>query len=873
MATQLLSIVFTDLVESTALKSLLPGNDIEERNRAYVDTIEEPHRQRIVAGLEAAGGRIVKNTGDGFLVIFPDPARAARWSMGVQRSHQEQPITTPLGPLELKIGLHLGAPLSNPHEPDDFIGHEVDFAARLCAAASRGQVLTSEPAAALIRAAGFSDLRIHPHGVRSLKGIGNVPVFELLGENDRPRPPAADAVSPSNLPPALAHFVGRDDLIKQIREHLRRGGVTVLKGEGGMGKTTLAVRAAHDALTAGELTGGAAWLNGESRPSLTECLRQSLRVFFGDRKEQEPIDVCAVRLADHLEKHDTLIIFDNFETIAHDPALIAWLGGLPSIGRVLITTREIPPGLPGRVVAVEELCPQEARNLFIGRAARGGAASGGQEALVDQICTAVGCQPLAIELLASRAALMPWGRLLERVLKSPEVIDAKRDPTRPDRHRSAVACIDLSFRDLSARASDLVRRMCVFPDGASATLVTAVTASQDWDDAAEELVAASVWRLTGRRFTTHPLVRQVALEKLQGSRGELERQAALAVTGFICQRKAPARQDQTAELKVIIDWVESELHNLAAVADFAFAAGEWECVLNLVTAIFDFFQVRGYWADAERLCTLALQSARRSNNRAGEARTLNFLGLISRQQGRWAEAESAHRDSWAIWSEIGDHRGEGHALKHLGRILQLRQHHRESAAICQQAFDLLHQVGDPLGEAKALTYLGNVYRFDGQFDKAIAVYDQALKISRDAGDRYDEGGILRRLGQIHHQQGRQDRAREALQESLAIWRSFDDRYNQAVILDDLGVLLRDEQRFSEAASMFEQSLAAFRQCGDRRKQGGTLLNLAKSAAAQGERTAALELGLAAITAFEHTEDAWALDRAREFVAAQRAGGG
>jgi class 3 adenylate cyclase/tetratricopeptide (TPR) repeat protein len=866
---QLLSIVFTDLVESTALKSLLPGNDIEERNRAYVATIEEPHRQRIVAGLEAAGGRIVKNTGDGFLMIFPDPAKAARWSLSVERSHHEHPITTPLGPLELKIGLHVGAPLLNPHDPNDYIGHEVDFASRLCNAASRGQVLVSEPAAALIRAAGSSDLRIHSHGVRALKGIGHVPVFELLGENDRPRPPAADAVSPSNLPPALAHFVGRNELIEQIREHVRRGGVTVLKGEGGMGKTTLAVRVAHDALTAGELTGGAAWVNGESRPSLIECLRQSLRVFFGDRKEQEPIDACAVRLTEHLEAQDSLIILDNFETIAHDPALIGWLAGLPHMARILVTTREIPPGLRGRVIAVEELCPQEARNLFIGRAACGGAAPDGQEAVADQICTAVGCQPLAIELLASRAALVPWSRLLERVLKSPDVIDAKRDLTRPDRHRSAVACIELSFKDLSPSASDLFRRMCVFPDGASAALVTAVTASQDWDEAAEELVAASVWRLSGRRFTTHPLVRQIALEKLQDSRSELERNAALAVTRFICQRKAPARQDRTAELKVIIDWVEAELRNLIASVDFAFTACEWECVLNLTTAIFDFFQVRGHWADAEHLCTLALQSARRSHNRADEARTLNFLGLISRQQGRWAEAESAHRDSLAIWREIGDHRGEGHTLKHLGRILQLRQRYRESAALCQQALDLLREVGDRLGEAKTLTYLGNVYRFDGQFDQAIEVYDQALKISRDAGDRYDEGGILRRLGQIYHAQGRRDLARESLQESLAIWRSFDDRYNQAVILDNLGALLRDEQRFDEAASIFEQSLAAFRQCGDRRKQGTTLLNLAKSSAAQGERAAAFEIGRAAVAALELTEDAWALDRAREFVAAQK----
>jgi class 3 adenylate cyclase/tetratricopeptide (TPR) repeat protein len=867
MPTQLVAIVFTDLVQSTALKSLLPGTDVDERNRSYVATIEEPHRQRIEADLLAAGGRIVKNTGDGFLVVFAQAVQAARWSTGVLRSHLERPITTPLGALELKIGLHVGAPLPNPHDPNDYIGQEIDFAARLCAGAARGQLLVSESAAALIRAAGLTGVKIHGHGLRELKGIGIVPVFELLEENERPKPPAVPALAPGNLPPPHANFVGRVDLLERLREHLHEGGVTVLKGEGGMGKTALAVKAAHDAMTAGELPGGVAWINAELEPSFDECLRLAMRVFFGERTEQEPIEVCAKRLSAHLDHRDALILLDNLETIVHNQDLIRWLAGLPARARILVTTREIPAGLPGRVVTVEELSEEEARALFAGRAARGGAATLGQESVVDMICAAVGCQPLAIELLAARAALTPLNRLLERVLKSPDVIDAKQDPTRSDRHRSAVSCIKLSFRDLSVGATDLLRRMSIFPAGASGALITAVMASQDWDDAAEELVAASVWRLSGRRYTMHPLVRQVALQELGQNRPEMEHRAALAVTQFIWQRnsQAPARQDLTAELKLVIDWVEAELRNLSAVAAFAFAACEWESVLNLATAIFDFFQVRGHWTEAEPLYIQTLEAARRAGNRAGEARTLNFLGLIYRQQGRWAEAEEAHRNSLAIWREIGEKRGLGHTLKHLGRIVQLRQRYGESAVLCQQALELLREVADPLGEAKALAYLGNVYRFDGCYEEATAVYQQALEISRSIGDRYDEGGILRRLGQIHHGQGHHDQAKEDFQQSLTIWRSFDDRYNEAVILDNLGALFRDMERFSEAQAMLEQSLSVFRQCGDRRKQGTTLLNLAKLNAVRGDRTAALELGTGAVAIFEQTEDSWLLSHAREVL--------
>ena len=99
-----------------------------------------------------------------------------------------------------------------------------------------------------------------------------------------------------------------------------------------MGKTCLAAKAAHDALAAGEFAGGVAWVNGELEPSLDECLRQMMRVFFGDRMEQESIEVCSNRLAEYLERGDALVLLDNFETVAHESGLIRWLAGLSPQG-------------------------------------------------------------------------------------------------------------------------------------------------------------------------------------------------------------------------------------------------------------------------------------------------------------------------------------------------------------------------------------------------------------------------------------------------------------------------------------------------------------------------------------------------------------
>jgi tetratricopeptide (TPR) repeat protein len=558
---------------------------------------------------------------------------------------------------------------------------------------------------------------------------------------------------------------------------------------------------------------------------------------------------------------------DNFETVAKQVDLIHWLSSVRPPARVLITTREIPSGLNGQVVSVEELVHPEAVSLFNERATYAGLQTTGREDEIRKLCSAVGGMPLAIELLAARSALIPLSLLIQRVQEGPEVIATPTDQTRPDRHRSLLRCVELSFRELGPQATDLLQRIGVFPDGASASLISAVIGKADWDNDAAELVSASVWRLAGNRYTMHPLVREVVLKQLGPERHVRASEAARSLIRFVSLRADQSRQGSTdpAVLNAALNWCEAELRNLIAAADFAYGVGDWDSVFQLARAIFKFFQVRGHWSDAEHLLGRSLEATRFAGNRAGEALTLDYLGLTYLNQGRWAEAEASHQESLMIWRELNDRCGEGNALKHMGLLLQLRERLEESEVVSLQALGLLRECGDSVGEAKTLAYLGNVYRFQRRWIEAIRMYELGLTLSQRVGDHYDEGEILRHLGQVYHQLGRCDRARLLLRKSLTIWRQFDDRHNEAVILDTLGAFLRDEGLSAEAEAMFQQSLLAFRELRDRRKEGGSLLNLARLRALQGNPHSARELAREAVGLLEQTEDAWLLRNARQFV--------
>ena len=179
------TMVFTDLARSTEIKQYLDGNDITSRNRLYFETVLQPHRQRVERTLAEYGGRAIKTEGDAYFLVFKRAAQAVQWSVALQISHSDRPIPTPFGALQVRIGMHTGSPLC---DGDDFIGQEVDYAARIAALANGRQILLSEVTEVFLRQANLSGLKLYPHGDRTLKGIGRVPIFELLYGTQAPQP-------------------------------------------------------------------------------------------------------------------------------------------------------------------------------------------------------------------------------------------------------------------------------------------------------------------------------------------------------------------------------------------------------------------------------------------------------------------------------------------------------------------------------------------------------------------------------------------------------------------------------------------------------------------------------------------------------------
>jgi class 3 adenylate cyclase/quercetin dioxygenase-like cupin family protein len=136
------TIVFTDLTAST--ETLARVGD--SRWRALLAEHNESAREQI----ERFGGREIKTTGDGFLVMFDSPARAVRGAAGMLDAAAAKGLTA-------RAGVHTG---EVELQGDDVRGIAVHAAARILDRAQPGQVLVSGTVRDLLAGSGleFSDL-------------------------------------------------------------------------------------------------------------------------------------------------------------------------------------------------------------------------------------------------------------------------------------------------------------------------------------------------------------------------------------------------------------------------------------------------------------------------------------------------------------------------------------------------------------------------------------------------------------------------------------------------------------------------------------------------------------------------------------------
>jgi predicted ATPase len=306
------------------------------------------------------------------------------------------------------------------------------------------------------------------------------------------------------------------------------GVVGLITGSGGMGKTTLAIRAAH--VLRSSFPGGVFFLDllGMSpQPATTADALRSLLRALGVADERIPGDVtgCASVYRSLLRDRRALVVLDNAGSEEQVRPLLPGDGA----SRALITARRLLAGLEGvRRLALEPLSLPEATELLTG--ILGERAACDQESALDQLARLCEGMPLALRIIGNRLVSRPGWDAAELAARLADE-EHRLDQFKAGDLKIATA-FGMSYDQLAAPARRVFRRLAVVRgrdfDAAFAGVVGEVPVEVAWHALDELVDLGLLLDSPAGRYRFHDLVRLFARTRLEEEESPAEREALTA---------------------------------------------------------------------------------------------------------------------------------------------------------------------------------------------------------------------------------------------------------------------------------------------------------------------------------------------------------
>ncbi|MFF7997568.1 BTAD domain-containing putative transcriptional regulator [Streptomyces sp. NPDC007917] len=635
--------------------------------------------------------------------------------------------------------------------------------------------------------------------------------------------PATAAVHspvPHQLPAPPAAFTGRSRELAQLDSMLdaeaREGGTVVISaigGPGGIGKTWLALRWAHDQqmrFPDGQLYADLRGFSPSGKPvSPAVVLRGFLETLCTDPATIPADSDAMAGLFRSLtaDKH-MLIVLDN----ARDTAQVApLLPGSPTC-TVVITSRNQLTGLAtahgAQPLTLDVLTDAEARRLLTRRLGphRIAAEPQAAEALLKH-CAGL---PLAVSIVAALADTrpdFPLATLAEELHDVGTRLDALDTG---DIIADLRAVFSSSYHALDPDTAQTFGLIGLAPGpDISLSAIAALTALPIPRVRAllRRLQAAHlVQEHTPGRYRMHDLIRLYATERGLSRPTAVRRAALHRLMDFylhtarladglldphrdVLQLTTPREgvtPEGLADHGAALDWFTAEHPVLLAAVDLAISAGFDTYVWQLAWALETYFDYRGHWHDWAASQQSALETAQRLGDRLAQAGAHRSLGVLNTQMGRLDDGYTHFQRALAIYDHVGDHLGQAHTHRGLGWVCDQQGRRQDALDHNERALRLYQRVGHRTGQAMALNNAGWLHAMLGNYRQTLDYCARAVALNQEIGDQHAEAGAWDSLGFAHHHLAAYDDATDCYERALGLVRRFGDRYNETEILNHLG---------------------------------------------------------------------------------------
>ncbi|MEU7648062.1 AfsR/SARP family transcriptional regulator [Streptomyces huasconensis] len=720
-------------------------------------------------------------------------------------------------------------------------------------------------------------LALHQRVLQADPGLAVPP--GTTGEGDDEPPPQVTCLA--QLPAEVADFTGRTAATEQLRRGLlrERGRVMAIAsvhGLGGVGKTALAVRVAHD--VRGHFPGGQLYadlLGQSARPAKPhDVLGAFLRALGvpGSALPDDHEERSALYRAT-LAERQVLVLLDN----AHGEAQVRpLLPGAPGCA-VLITSRARLAAVPGaQVLDLDTMTEEEALALF----ARivGPPRAEAEPAACRATVAACGHLPLAIRIAAARLVARPtWAvsTLAERLADERRRLDQLRLGD-----LAVAASFELSYGQLEPAQARAFRRLAL-PEGLHISLAAAAAVLEEDMDTSEStlesLVDTSLLESAAPgRYHYHDLLRLFARDRAVHEDPPGERTAALRrLLGFYLATACHAYELENPGDRLVEHLAPTErralpFHNRQQALDWPFLEGPAllasvrQCAAEpalapmaadvlLVTQ--DLMESGAYRQTYESAASAVAEEARRSGDPRTEGRARVVLGQTHHLAGRAERAREEAERAHALGAAADDALTLGYAPNLLGLLAVLHGDHEAAAACFTQALSAFRSDGNRYGETAMLMNLGRAQLGLGRTESAIAASEQSVELWRGLGATLRLANGYYALGLALHEAGRYDEALERFHQGLVMFQQSRQPYWTGMTHFRMATAQLAASRPRAAAAHAERALVLLRDIGGDRRLAAVLRLLARALRRLGQEERARTCRQEALSLLDRVESA------------------
>ena len=651
--------------------------------------------------------------------------------------------------------------------------------------------------------------------------------FETFPPAAQPPPALVSRQNQHSLPLTLPPLIGREHELRAILQQIQDPAcrLLTLTGPGGVGKTRLALEAAHrlrDSIAHGVCF---VPLAGTSAPEfIVPAIADTLGMGIASPPNLKS------QLSLFLRDKEMLLVLDNLEHLLNGIELLGeMLERAPRL-KLLTTSREglnlraewtfEIQGLPVPADSgTADLESNSAASLFMQRARQARAdftVHPDEFPAIARICRLVEGLPLGLELAASWVRMLPIREIADEIERNMDFLSTNARDV-PDRHRSFRAVFDYSWNLLLMEEQRVLMQLSTFQGGFTR-------------QAAEEVAGASLSMLAslaGKSFIhrsdaggyeQHELVRQYSAlhlqEDAQNERATRDRHARY----YLSLWHESEDQLKSAKQRNILRELTGQIDNFRAAWNWSLSQGQFDVLGSSLRAVLIVYDLRGWYeVGIERLQSLieAFQSAPElpSQNMDALGLALSIQGWFHFRRGALQEARDRFEAGLAILRPLDDLKSLADALTLFSPLMTSLGDSEKAIQQISEGLSAARTSKDRWRIAQALMMQGGILAGWGKYEEAYTSSREALSHFRSLGDTRLIVVTLNTLGYVAIQLSRYDEARAFLQESLTVLSPAEDPWSVGTAYGNLGIVELAQGNASKARAFLQKSILLFTELG------------------------------------------------------------